>query len=62
MLTFLQDFSEIKSQSNPHQQVRFTLECVALLLEEKIEWDNIKKMIADASFLNRLKTFNAQKI
>jgi hypothetical protein len=32
------------------------MECVAILLDEKTEWDHIKKVIlGDASLLSRLK-------
>ena len=41
------DISEIKMSNNPHQLVKFTLECVAILLDEKTDWDSIKKMITD---------------
>ena len=32
------DISEIKMNQNPHMQVKFTLECVSILLQEKEEW------------------------
>ncbi|EAR94576.2 dynein heavy chain (macronuclear) [Tetrahymena thermophila SB210] len=56
------DISEMRAQHNPHQLVRFTLECVAILLDEKMDWDNIKKMMADTNFLQRLKNLNVEKI
>ena len=36
--------SEIKANNNPHALVLFTLECVAVLFEEKQDWDSIKKV------------------
>ena len=48
--------------NNPHQIVKFTLECVAMLLDEKIDWDSIKKMITDANFLSRMKNLQASSI
>jgi hypothetical protein len=35
---------------------------VAILLDEKADWDNIKKMMSDASFLSRLKNMKAEEI
>lgn len=52
----------MRTQHNPHQLVRFTLECVAILLEEKPDWDNIKRIMADTNFLLRLKNLNVEKI
>lgn len=50
------DISEIKQNNNPHALVKYTMECVAILLDEKTEWDHIKKVIlGDASLLSRLK-------
>lgn len=41
------DISEIKAIPTPHALVKFTLECVAMLLEENTSWDSIKKFISD---------------
>ena len=39
------------------------MECVAVLLEEKTEWDYIKKVIlGDASLLSRLKCLKGENI
>lgn len=39
------------------------MECVAVLLEEKTEWDHIKKVIlGDASLLSRLKGLKGENI
>ena len=48
------DIAEIKNNNNPHALVKFTLECVSILLDEKLDWDNIKKLLADPNFLSRL--------
>lgn len=56
------DISEIKGNNNPHQIVRFTLECVAILLDEKQDWDTIKKCLADPNFLSRMKNLNVAQI
>ena len=56
------DISEIKGNNNPHQVVKFTLECVSVLLEEKSDWDSIKKFLADPNFLSRMKNLNVSNI
>ena len=39
------------------------MECVAILLEEKTDWDYIKKQIlGDASLLSRLKNLKGENI
>ncbi len=57
------DISEIKANNNPHVLVKFAVECVAIYLEEKTEWDHIKKVIlGDAALLNRLKNLKCELI
>ena len=56
------DISEIKGNNNPHAIVKFTLECVAVLFEEKIDWDSIKKILADPNFLSRMKNLNVYNL
>lgn len=45
--------SEIKGFSAPHELIKFTLECVSILLEEKTDWDSIRRMMQN-DFINRL--------
>lgn len=57
------DIGEIKTNNNPHQIIKFTMECVAILLEEKTDWDHIKKnILGDASLLSRLKNLKGENI
>jgi dynein heavy chain len=42
--------------------VKFTLECVSILLDEKNDWDSIKRFLADPNFLSRMKTLNVYNI
>lgn len=56
------DISEIRSNNNPSPIVRFTLECVAILFEEKLDWDSIKKLLADPNFLSKMKGLDVGKI
>jgi dynein heavy chain len=57
------DIGEIKSNNNPHALVKYTMECVAILLDEKTDWDHIKKQIlGDASLLSRLKNLKGENM
>ena len=48
--------------NNPHALVKYTMECVAVLLEEKTDWDHIKRVIlGDASLLSKLKNLKGEK-
>lgn len=38
------------------------MECVAILFEEKVDWDNIKKLLADPSFLSKMKGLDVSKM
>lgn len=42
--------------------MRFTLECVAILFEEKLDWDSIKKLLADPNFLSKMKALDVGRI
>ena len=35
----------------PHYQIKFLMECVNIFLEEKTEWDSIKRVLADPNYL-----------
>lgn len=57
------DISEIKSNNNPHALVKYTIEAVAILLEEKTDWDHIKKnVLSDAGLLGKLKNLKGENI
>jgi dynein heavy chain len=47
---------------NPHAQVKFTLECVNVLLQEREDWETIRKTISDVNFISRLKGFDVYHI
>ena len=47
---------------NPHLQVKFTLECVSILLQEKEDWEVIRKTISDVNFITRLKNLDVYNI
>ena len=43
--------------------VKFDVECVAILLEERTDWDHIKRVIlGDASLLSKLKNLKGENI
>lgn len=38
------------------------MECVAVLLDEKTDWENVKKIMADPNFLPRMRGLNLKAI
>ena len=57
------DISEIKQNNNPHHMIKFAIECIAILLDEKPDYDQCKKTIlSDAYLLTKLKKLNCEKI
>jgi dynein heavy chain len=57
------DISEIKMNNNPHALVKYTMECVAVLFEEKQDWDNIKKnILSDTNLLSKMKNLKGENI
>lgn len=47
---------------NPHAQVKFTLESVSILLQEKEDWEAVRKTISDINFITRLKNLDVYHI
>eukprot|EP01029_Cantina_marsupialis_P005823 TRINITY_DN1630_c1_g5_i3.p1 TRINITY_DN1630_c1_g5~~TRINITY_DN1630_c1_g5_i3.p1 ORF type:complete len:1943 (+),score=485.57 TRINITY_DN1630_c1_g5_i3:173-6001(+) len=56
------DITEMKSFSKPPQAVVTVMEAVLILLGEKTDWDNAKKVMGDTNFIKRLQDFNRDKI
>jgi dynein heavy chain, axonemal len=54
--------SEIKANNNPNPLVLFTLECVAILFEEKTDWDSIKRLLSDPNLLSKMKGLDVYNI
>ncbi|GIQ87318.1 dynein heavy chain, partial [Kipferlia bialata] len=48
------DISEVKGFKSPSDLVVLVLEAVCILLKEKPDWDNAKKVMGDSGFLKRL--------
>jgi dynein heavy chain len=53
--------AEIKGFSAPHELIKFTLECVSILLQEKPDWDSVKRTMQN-DFINRLLKFERDDI
>ena len=57
------DLSEIKQNNNPHALIKYTMEAVAIMLEEKTEWEHIKKnILGDANLLSKLKNLKGENM
>lgn len=54
--------SEIKANNNPNPLVLFTLESVAILFEEKTDWDSIKRLLSDPNLLTKMKGLDVYNI
>ena len=54
------DLDEIRNLARPPNNVKLTLECVAIMLgEKKIEWADIRKLLAKADFIPSILSFDA---
>ena len=56
------DITQIKGYANPHPIVLMVLEAVCTLLNEKTDWANIKVVMMDLNFLDRLKSYQKNNI
>jgi dynein heavy chain len=56
------DITEIKGYANPHPIVLMVLEAVCILLNEKTDWANIKVVMQDLYFLDKLKSYEKNNI
>lgn len=56
------DITEIKGFASPPPAVVMVLEAVCILLEETATWDSAKKVMMEMGFLDRLKTYDRNKI
>ena len=55
------DIAEIRTFSQPSMLIKFTLETVSVLLQEKTDWDSIKKTL-QGGIIERLKTYPRDSI
>ena len=57
------DLDEIKNLARPPNNVKLTLECVAIMLgENKIEWTDVRKLLAKTDFIPSILNFDADKL
>ncbi|CAM9277540.1 unnamed protein product [Ascophyllum nodosum] len=56
------DITEVKSFAKPPPAVQIVMEAVCILLESKTDWDAAKKILADSSFMEKLKTYDKDNI
>lgn len=57
------DLDEIKNLARPPNNVKLTLECVAIMLgENKIEWADVRKLLAKTDFIPSILNFDADKL
>ncbi|MGK3739717.1 MAG: dynein heavy chain 1 [Bacillariaceae sp.] len=57
------DLDEIKALARPPDNVRLTLECVAIMLgETKVEWGAVRKLLAKSEFIPSILNFDANSL
>ena len=58
------DLDEVRNLARPPENVKLTLECVAIMMGEEanIEWTNVRKLLAKADFIPTILNFDADKL
>ncbi|CAM9811362.1 unnamed protein product, partial [Ectocarpus sp. 12 AP-2014] len=56
------DITEVKGFAKPPPAVQIVMEAVCILLETKTDWDSAKKVLADTSFMDKLKNYDKDNI
>ena len=57
------DLDEVRNLARPPNNVKLTLECVAIMLgERRIEWADVRKMLSKGDFINNILNFDADKL
>lgn len=56
------DITEVKSFKTPPEAVKTVMEAVCILLGAKTDWDAAKKVLGDASFMDKLKNYDKDNI
>jgi len=57
------DLDEVRNLARPPNNVKLTLECVAMMLgETKVEWADVRKLLATADFIPSILNFDADKL
>jgi len=57
------DLDEVRNLVRPPNNVKLTLECVAIMLgEKKIEWTDVRKILSKTDFIPNIVNFDADKL
>mmetsp|Transcript_28347 Transcript_28347/g.57801 ORF Transcript_28347/g.57801 Transcript_28347/m.57801 type:complete len:2891 (+) Transcript_28347:3-8675(+) len=57
------DLDEIRNLGRPPNNVKLTLECVAIMLGEKsVEWGDVRKLLAKSEFIPSILSFDVDKL
>ena len=57
------DLDEVRNLARPPNNVKLTLECVAIMLgEKKVEWADVRKMLSRNDFIASIIDFDADKL
>jgi dynein heavy chain 1 len=57
------DLDEVRNLARPPNNVKLTLECVALMLGEKsVEWADVRKLLSKTDFIPSILNFDADKL
>lgn len=57
------DLDEVRALSRPPNNVKSTLECVAIMLgEKKVDWSDVRKLLSKSDFIPSILNFDADKL
>lgn len=57
------DLDEVRNLARPPNNVKLTLECVAMMMgESSVEWSEVRKLIAKTDFIPNIINFDADKL
>lgn len=57
------DLDEIRALKTPPNNVKLTLECIAIMLGEKsVEWTDVRKLLAKSEFIPSILSFDGKHI
>ena len=57
------DLDEVRNLARPPNNVKLTLECVAIMLGEKrVEWADVRKILSKSDFISNILNFDADKL
>eukprot|EP00980_Cylindrotheca_fusiformis_P017634 scaffold5529_cov117-Cylindrotheca_fusiformis.AAC.11 len=57
------DLDEVRNLARPPNNVKLTLECVAIMLGEKrVEWADVRKLLSKSDFISNILNFDADKL